>query len=238
MRIALVGLAVATRSPAGWSGHRRSPPRRSPDATEAGPERSLFPVAVDRARRGLHRADRGRDQGAARSHSRLLRALDAVPRRRYGHRAAADTDLTTPTRTVGIDLGAGRVQRLDLFDGRRAGGHAARDRRHRRSSRSRTTPARTSTSSSPPRVLPPAGEGVRTAALRLPPPAGDARTGRLRRDWRGAGQDLQADEGRPVPAAHRHRGRVRLPQDDPHARSERWRGPARTRCRCGWTTCT
>ena len=91
---------------------------------------------------------------------------------------------------------AGRVQRLDLLDGRGAGRHAARDRRHRRPVVRGVHAEELRLHRRSRRVLPAAGEGVRPAALRLPPAAGDARTGRLRRDWRGAGQDLQADEGR------------------------------------------
>ena len=64
-----------------------------------------------------------------------------------------------------------RVQRLDLLDGRRAGGDAARHRRHRRPDVPGLRDQELRLHLRSPAVLPPAGEGIRSAARRLPAPA-------------------------------------------------------------------
>ena len=73
------------------------------DAAEARAKRADISMAIDRAGGGLHPADRSGDQGAAGSGPRLLRAVDAVPHHRHHDRRSWSTDLSAPSKTVGID---------------------------------------------------------------------------------------------------------------------------------------
>ena len=73
------------------------------------------------------------------------------------------TDFTTPIKTAGIDTEAGRVQRLDVLDGRRARRDDAGDRRHRRPGFQAYAIKNFDFIFDAPAVLPAAGQGVRPA---------------------------------------------------------------------------
>ena len=136
--VVAVGVSLSYAQPPAATGSVRPAAR---------PQRSVVLAAVDRAGRGLHRADRGGDQGGPRPHPRSLRALHAVPdhRHRDGPADHRPLDADEDGRHRQPDR---RVQRLDLLDGRGARRHAPGHRGHGRHDASRPTRSRTSTSSS------------------------------------------------------------------------------------------